>query len=389
MRPATTGSTVGAVEALISLARRYSFDVVVIVLAIGVQIEFWRLEDDRAALIPLGLAVPLPLLAVRRIPFAAPMLALAAMNGIVLIAGQTAEDSVALFFSGMTVAWAIGRFNTMRLALVGLAALWVTLANVTYQFESSGAGDYVWVLMFFGAAWLTGAAFHRREQQARELTARAHRLEAERATLIGEERRRIARELHDVVAHSVSVMTVQAGGVRRLLRDDQEREREALLAIERTGREALTEMRRLLGMLRDTSETPSLAPQPGVESIGALVQAVRESGLPVDYRVKGDPVPLPPGVDVSAYRIVQEALTNTLKHAGPARAEVTVRYGGDLLEIEIVNDGAAAANGAGGGQGLAGMEERVSLYGGKLEAGPRRGGGYAVLAQLPVREPRI
>jgi len=333
--------------------------------------------------------VTLPLLAVRWVPFAAPMLALASMNGIVLISGPTAEDSVGLFFGGMAVAWAIGRFNTLRFALAGLAALWLTLADVTYHFSDSGPGDYVWVITFFSAAWLTGAAFHRREQQAFELRARAQRLEAERDTLIREERRRIARELHDVVAHSVSVMTVQAGGVRRLLRDDQEREREALLAIEATGREALTEMRRLLGMLRDTEETPSLQPQPGVESIGALVQAVREAGLPVEYRVKGDPVPLPPGIDVSAYRIVQEALTNTLKHAGPARAEVTVRYGADRLELEVVNDGSAEANGAGDGQGLVGMGERVALYGGKLEAGPRREGGYAVRAQLPMQEPQL
>jgi signal transduction histidine kinase len=377
------------VDRLSRLARRYAFDALVLALAVVVQVEMWQLEEDRVALVPLGLTVTLPLLAVRRIPFAAPVLALASMNGIVLISGQTAEDSVGLFFGGMAVAWAIGRFNALRFALVGLGALWVTLANVTYHFEDSAAGDYVWVLVFFSAAWLTGAAFHRREQQARELTAHAQRLEAERDTLIREERRRIARELHDVVAHSVSVMTVQAGGVRRLLRADQEREREALQAIEATGREALIEMRRLLGMLRDTEETPSLEPQPGIESIGTLVQAVREAGLPVEYRVKGEPVPLPPGIDVSAYRIVQEALTNTLKHAGPARAEVTVRYGADRLELEVVNDGSAEANADGDGQGLVGMGERVALYGGKLEAGPRREGGYAVRAQLPVKEPQL
>jgi signal transduction histidine kinase len=389
MRSGRDGSTVRAVDRLVRLVRTYAFDAIVVVLAVGAQIEFWRLEDRPAALIPLGLTVTLPLLARRRIPFAAPMLCLASMNGIVLVAGGLAEDSVSLFFGGMAVAWAVGRFNRLRIALVGLLALWATLVDVTYHFESSAVGDYIWVLTFFSVAWLAGAALYRREQQARELTERAHRLEAERDTLIGEERRRIARELHDVVAHSVSVMTVQAGGVRRLLRNDQEREREALLAIEGTGREALREMRRLLGMLRETDESPALAPQPGVDGIDALVEQIREAGLAVEYHVSGEAVPLPPGIDVSAYRIVQEALTNALKHGGRAHAEVTVRYAGDRLELEILNDGAANPNGAKSGHGLVGMQERVALYGGELEAGPRREGGYAVRAQLPVKEPRL
>jgi signal transduction histidine kinase len=389
MRSPPCGSTVRAVERLVGLVRTYAFDAIVVVLAIGAQIEFWRLDDRPAALIPLGLTVTLPLLAVRKIPLVAPLLVLASINGLALLKGAAIEDSVALFFAGLATAWAIGRFNGLRTALVGLAVLWITLVDVSYHFEENALGDYIWIIAFFSVAWLAGAAFHRRELQAHELRQRAQRLEAERETLIGEERRRIARELHDVVAHSVSVMTVQAGGVRRLLRADQEREREALLAVENTGREALTEMRRLLGMLRDTEETPSLAPQPGVENIGALVDAVRDAGLSVDYRVTGDPVPLPPGIDVSAYRIVQEALTNALKHAGPARAEVVVRYADDRLELEIVNDGAAEPNGASSGHGLVGMEERVALYGGKLEAGPRREGGYAVRAELPVKEPKL
>ena len=206
--------------------------------------------------------------------------------------------------------------------------------------------------------------------------------EARRA--VEEERGRITRELHDVLAHSVSVMTVQASAVRRLLTPEQEREREALLAVEETGRQALAEMRRLLGIMRSEHEVAALAPQPGLDTLPALVDQVRRSGLPVELSVEGTPVQLPAGVDLSAYRIVQEALTNTLKHAGPARAWVAVRYGGDDVEIEVANDGRADAGGNGGGHGLAGMRERVALCGGELHTGPRPGGGFRISARLPV-----
>jgi len=185
-----------------------------------------------------------------------------------------------------------------------------------------------------------------------------------------------------VIAHSVSVMTVQAGAVRRLLRPEQEREREALLTVEETGRQALTEMRRLLGVLRASGETAALAPQPGLGTLESLVEQVREAGLPVELAFEGERIVLPPGIDLSAYRIVQEALTNALKHAGPARAWVVVRYGADEVEVEVGNDG--VANGSGDGYGLIGMRERVALCGGDLTAGARPGGGYAISARLPV-----
>jgi signal transduction histidine kinase len=204
------------------------------------------------------------------------------------------------------------------------------------------------------------------------------RLEADRAAAarraVAEERQRIARELHDVVAHSVSVMTVQAGAVRRLLRPEQERERLALEAIETTGREALTEMRRLVGLLRDQGSTPDFAPQPSMRTVDVLVGTVREAGLPVELEVEGEPRELPPGVDLSAYRVIQEALTNALKYAGPAKAWVT-------------NDGRSEPVGDGGGHGLAGLRERVSLVGGSIESGPRAGGGFVVKAHLPLGGP--
>jgi signal transduction histidine kinase len=214
------------------------------------------------------------------------------------------------------------------------------------------------------------------------------RLEADRAAAarraVAEERQRIARELHDVVAHSVSVMTVQAGAVRRLLSPEQERERLALQSIEATGREALAEMRRLVGLLREQGATPEFAPQPSMRTVDVLVGTVREAGLPVELSVEGEPKVLAPGVDLAAYRVIQEALTNALKYAGPARAWVTVRWRTDALEVEIANDGSSEVGGEGGGHGLVGLRERVSLVGGSIESGPREDGGFVVRAHLPI-----
>ena len=187
-----------------------------------------------------------------------------------------------------------------------------------------------------------------------------------------------------MIAHSVSVMTVQAGAVRRLLRPDQEKERQALETVEATGREALTEMRRLVGLLREQGAMPEFSPQPGMKTIDALLEGVRAAGLPVDLDVNGAPRDLPPGVDLAAYRVVQEALTNALKYGGTAHAWVGVRWSEDEIQLEIANDGAGDGDGTGGGHGLAGMRERVSLYGGEIESGPRDGGGYVVRARLPI-----
>ena len=205
-----------------------------------------------------------------------------------------------------------------------------------------------------------------------------------------EERARIARELHDVVAHSVSVMVVQASGVRRLLHDDQVREREALMSVEQIGRQALSEMRRMLDVMRagEDQAAAALAPQPGLEHLDRLIEMAEEAGMPVTLHVEGARATLSPGVDLSAYRIVQEGLTNALKHAKGAHAEVTVRYEGDVVLLEIADDGPGVANGQAMGHGLVGMRERVAVYGGTLEAGPRPGGGFALRARLPVEVSR-
>jgi signal transduction histidine kinase len=200
-----------------------------------------------------------------------------------------------------------------------------------------------------------------------------------------EERSRIARELHDVVAHSVSVMVVQAQAAQRVLEADTGAAQEVLGSIETTGRQALTELRRLLGLLRQFDGAPSLSPQPGLQHLDTLLDQIRDAGLSVQLTVEGSPAALPQGVDLSAYRIVQEGLTNTLKHAGADRATVLVRYAPAQVEIEISDDGHGPPGGDDGrGHGLVGMGERVALYGGELRTGPGERGGYVVWARLPL-----
>ena len=228
--------------------------------------------------------------------------------------------------------------------------------------------------------------------------------EQQASRAVAEERNRIARELHDVVGHSVSVMTVQAAAVRRRLRDDQEVEREALETVEDVGREAMAEMRRLVGVLRESDgQGASLEPSPGLGQVDRLAEQFRSSGLPVSVTVTGDPRELPGGVDLTAYRLLQEGLTNSLRHAtGASRAAVVIAYDSDAVRLEVVDDGPGVReSGAGvasdadadvradaaGGNGLVGMRERVAVYGGSLRAGPRSEGGFELVAVLPTAAP--
>jgi signal transduction histidine kinase len=281
-----------------------------------------------------------------------------------------------------------GAYTGGRATLVatGLAAaLWILIT------AADPDGIYLGGLVFFGilvgAPFVVGRLIRARRQRETLLEERAVVLEREREerarAAVAEERTRIARELHDVVAHAISVIILQGRGGRRLLHEDPEEARRAFDTIERTASQALGEMRRLLGMLRADDESLALAPQPSLSALDALAHEVTHAGLPVDVQVIGEPVALPAGVDLSAYRIVQEALTNALKHAGPARAAVSVRYGDGELEIEVVDNGSAAGNGDGTGHGLLGIRERVTVYGGSFEAGRRTLGGYAVRARLP------
>jgi signal transduction histidine kinase len=241
------------------------------------------------------------------------------------------------------------------------------------------------------SVWLAGNSVRERQQRVDLLEERAVRLQRERALSMrvarADERQRIARELHDVVAHSVSVMVVQAGAARTMLTRQPDQAADSLLAVESSGREALSELRNMLGVLTEVEAEPELAPQPGLDQLDALVARVKQAGLPVDVRVDGSrPRDLSPGLDLTAYRIVQEALTNTLKHANGATAAVHIEYGAHDLRVEVVDSGGTVLTERGGsGRGLLGMRERVALYGGQLDAGQRPGGGFAVRASLPVQ----
>ena len=243
------------------------------------------------------------------------------------------------------------------------------------------------------AAWLAGNAIRDRQARADALEERAHRLEREQAlsaqVAVAEERARIARELHDVVAHNVSIMVVQAGAARMQLGQQSGPAVAALRSVEATGREALSELRRMLGLLTDDGDAPTLSPAPGLAQLETLLTRVGDAGLPVSMRVEGSPRPLTPALELTAYRIIQEGLTNVLKHAPGARTEVVLGYADDELRIDVSNHGRGrgperSAHVNGSGRGLLGMQQRVAVYGGRLEVGPRPDGGFAVRARLPV-----
>jgi signal transduction histidine kinase len=376
------------------LGRQGAIDIAIAAaLAVTGIAEVWAssaFDDDPRALLTLAvLAMTLPLALRRRWPL--PVLVLTLFWATVTSAAWDLFDDAAVGMGVLLVAaYAVAAYRELREAAIGGAILlaWGAAAMV---WDDVPFGDYLFVAIILGGVWAAGRTVRSRRQLAVALADKnvllEHEQEARAKQAVAEERTRIARELHDVVAHNVSVMVVQAGAERRSLGDDRPETREALQAIEQTGRQALTEMRRLLGMLRKDDDELALAPQPSMEHLELLVSQVREAGMPVELEVEGEPEPLPAGVDLSAYRIVQEALTNALKHAGPARALVRVRYRLDELELEILDDGpgpaADATNGA-GGHGLVGMRERVSLFGGDLAAGERSGGGYSVHARLPL-----
>jgi signal transduction histidine kinase len=335
------------------------------------------------------LLMMLPLLARRQFPFGAPVASALAFATASFMDGRLVPFSFFLFLTVLAVCFLLGMLEQRRQALVGLGIVLICAAVVAGNDPTGQFGDLLFIYLAFIASWLGGFGLGLKFRQVTAAEERAARFEREREerarAAVTEERARIARELHDVVGHSVSLMTVQASAVRRLLRPEQEREREALLVVEQTGREALAEMRRMVGVLRRPEEAPALAPQPSLEHLEKLVEQARESGLPVDLRVEGHPLQLPAGVDLTAYRLVQEGLTNALKHARAERAQVLVRYGPGDIEVTVSDDGRGAGSGDGGGHGLVGMRERVAVYGGELEAGPRAEGGYRLRARLPVK----
>ena len=242
-------------------------------------------------------------------------------------------------------------------------------------------------------AWVAGWALRERAERAEAAEERAAQAERDREAAariaVAEERSRIARELHDIVAHAVSVMVLQVGAVRHKLPDALAEDRDALRSVERAGRTALAEMRRLLAAMRRDGDEAELLPQPGLDGLDSLLDEIGRAGLPVELHVDGEPFPLPRGVDLSAYRIVQEGLTNALKHARASDADVTVRYRPDELKIEVRDNGRGSATSDGLGHGLVGIRERVKIYGGEMSAGTATEGGFVLSTRLPLaREER-
>ncbi|GAB1336990.1 sensor histidine kinase [Streptomyces sp. E-15] len=382
-----------------------AFWAVVLLGVSGASVVSLAGDPGQHGTVPGGLAVSAVLCGVvalrRRLP--EPMLLVALVTGLVqlVLDVQTTVADFAMLVITYTVA-AVGARWSSRLALaVSLCA--ATVAQIRWPDERTGFAGQVAIAVFqtvpFALAWVLGDSVRTRRAYFAQLEERAARLEREREAqakvAVAAERARIARELHDVVAHNVSVMVVQADGAAYVMDAAPDQARKALETISSTGRQALAEMRRLLGVLRtgEHQESGEYVPQPDVDQIDDLVEQCRSSGLPVDFKVEGTPRPLPSGVELTAYRIVQEALTNTRKHGGPnTGASVRLVYFDDGLGLLVEDDGKGAPHelyeegGADGqGHGLIGMRERVGMVGGTLDAGPRPGGGFRISALLPLK----
>ncbi len=381
------GSTLEPVRTRLSRLRALRLDplkvdwLIAALLTLLLELEVWlggAADHERLAIALLGPFVTAAVAVRRLYPTIAGVTAGVLVAVIAAVWGppQVLSEAVAWVCAlyGLAV-WASPRRFAAASATIAVA----NLASGAAVGPNLGNG-FGWGLGTLGALLIVRRVVWERDQRAR--IAERERDVAAREAVV-EERARIARELHDVIAHNVSMIVVQAGAERRVLDDASASTREVLQTIERIGRTALTEMRRLLGMLR--SDANPLAPQPGLGDVPRLVTQVREAGLPVELSIDGERRELPVGIELSAYRIVQEALTNALKHAGEARAAVRIRYGDDSLELEIVDDGAEnGGRAAGGGHGLVGMRERVALYGGRFDASPDPAGGFVVRAKLPI-----
>jgi signal transduction histidine kinase len=348
-------------------------------------------RDDDALSIVLVLAQTLPLAARRAAPLPALAISVAAISLHVAIGY---EGVAAGTFAAMVILYSAASGSGVRGQLLAAA---LTAAGIAIYFTTSrdhlGLPEAFTTSATYVAAWGIGVYARSRRQYIAVVEEHAALLEreadAESRAAIAAERARIARELHDIVGHALNVIVIQAGGAQRVFDARPDLVRETLSGIEASGRQALVETERMLGILHEPeAAAASLGPQPGLAQLQTLAKQVSDAGLPVDVRIEGSPVTLAPGIDLSAYRIVQEALTNALKHAGPARACVRVHYGPGNVELEISDDGKSsrnAASGAGaGGRGLIGMRERVAVFGGQLTVGLAPGGGFRVHATLPT-----
>ncbi len=371
--------------ALGQLLRRYGDTLIAVALAVLYVVELLNYPDAHLSVtIPLGVAACLLLALRRKAPLLVFVLVLALNGAVPDIAKDFDGNSVSFVAVFIFNLYSLGA-NARRLeAWLGAVATAVTVVVATIQDGDTSPSGFFFFLMLTGLPWAAGVAVRLRRDKDRELRERERLAVIEKARAVTEERARIARELHDVVSHAIAVTVLQARGGRKMIGRDDEAVRRALASIEHTNTSALADMRRLLGLLRNTDGDGARAePQPSLERLDELVDEVRSSGLAVELAVSGDPLPVPPGLDLSAYRIVQEALTNVLKHAGPeARARVELVYGPEDLEVAVTNSVTGATPGPGTGHGLVGIRERVSVAGGSVEAGPSEG-GYAVRARLP------
>ena len=377
------------------LVRRHAFDVLVVVLAAAAVLELLVRRDAEDApdttlwfCIPAAVAVVLILLLRRRYPFGAPAAFWLLGASLSFVDGQLVPFMSGVYLAGMAAAFLLGSVGDTVLARVGLVVVLVGAGAIVYNIPDHGAGEMVFIPLLFGIAWLAGFALHTRAEQADAAEARAAQAERERdaaaRVAVAEERARIARELHDVVAHAVSVMVLQVGAVRHKLPAELDEDKDALKGVERTGRSALAEMRRLLTAMRPDGDGAELTPQRGLDDLDSLLDEVGRAGLPVRLNVGGERVALPRGVDLSAYRIVQEGLTNALKHAHASHAEVALHYAPAELKIEVRDDGTGASSSDGHGHGLVGVRERVKLYGGEMSAGTAPEGGFVLETRLPL-----
>jgi signal transduction histidine kinase len=381
------------------LTSSYWFDALVAVLAIVAILEVVLGRGSAGAptttlwfCIPAIFVLVLCVFARRWLPVAAPAGYWVVAAGISFVDPLLIPYPTALFPIGMADAFLLGNLRDVRRAGFGLVIVVGAAATLVYNIPGHSVDELVFVPLEFAISWVAGFAVRGRAVQAEAAERRATQAEHDRDTAariaVAEERARIARELHDIVAHAVSVMVLQVGAVRHRLSRDLSEDREALQGVEQAGRAALAEMRHLLDAMREEGERAERGPQPGLDRLDALLQDVGRAGLPVRLHVHGHPLQLPRGIDISAYRIVQEGLTNALKHADASRAEVALEYAPDQVRIEVRDDGHGAMAPNGGGHGLIGIRERVKLYGGEMSTASANGVGFILTARLPVTEYR-
>jgi len=335
----------------------------------------------------MALALAVPLLWRRVRPLAVLIVTLTATGVLTEFTG-VADAAGSPFACVLVATYAAGAHSGRRRARVAIAVIALWLSSFVVADSSQPVGDVIFIGGIMYAVLGAALVVRSRQELAGALAVRTVELEHEREAAAGlavaEERRRIARELHDVVAHSLSVIVLQAGAERRDLAAEHPTSAATLETIETTARSALAEMRRLLGVLRDPDESLSLAPPPGLSRLPELAAQVREAGLSVSLEITGDQQPLPTGFDLSCYRIVQESLTNALRHGGATRATVTVQHRRGEVRLEVLDDGTATPGQDHPGHGLVGMRERAALFGGQLSAGRLDRGGWQVRARLPV-----